>query len=64
MSDMEQEWKPKARPQSCVISPPPTSEMGIDQECSTMAQDFSTALDSAFSLDSEVNHLSLSIDQK
>ncbi|KAJ6108660.1 hypothetical protein N7523_009983 [Penicillium sp. IBT 18751x] len=46
MSDMEQEWKPKARPQS------------------TMAQAFSTALDSAFSLDSDVNNLSLSIDQK
>jgi hypothetical protein len=38
--------------------------MGIDQEYSTMAQAFSTALDSAFSLDSDVNHLSLSIDQK
>ncbi|KAJ5974537.1 hypothetical protein N7481_011747 [Penicillium waksmanii] len=31
---------------------------------STMAQDFSTALDSAFSLDSDVNHLSQTIDQK
>lgn len=30
----------------------------------TMAQDFSTALDSAFSLDSDVNHLSQTIDQK
>lgn len=29
-----------------------------------MAQAFSTALDSAFSLDSDVNNLSLSIDQK
>ncbi|CAI7623638.1 unnamed protein product [Penicillium manginii] len=29
-----------------------------------MAQDFSTALDSAFSLDSDVNHLSQTIDQK
>lgn len=46
MSDAEQEWKPKARPQS------------------TMAQAFSTALDSAFMLDSDVNNLSLSIDQK
>ncbi|OOF99572.1 hypothetical protein ASPCADRAFT_1248 [Aspergillus carbonarius ITEM 5010] len=31
---------------------------------STMAQAFSTALDSAFSLDSDVNHLSQTIDQK
>ncbi|KAJ5081868.1 hypothetical protein NUU61_010132 [Penicillium alfredii] len=31
---------------------------------STMAQAFSTALDSAFMLDSDVNNLSLSIDQK
>ncbi|OQD75329.1 hypothetical protein PENDEC_c007G03687 [Penicillium decumbens] len=46
MSDTEQEWKPKIRPQS------------------TMAQAFSTALDSAFSLDTDVNNLSLSIDQK
>jgi hypothetical protein len=29
-----------------------------------MAQAFSTALDSAFMLDSDVNHLSLTIDQK
>ncbi|OJJ76319.1 hypothetical protein ASPBRDRAFT_192470 [Aspergillus brasiliensis CBS 101740] len=46
MSDTEQEWKPKNRPQS------------------TMAQAFSSALDSAFSLDSDVNHLSQTIDQK
>ncbi|GAQ34662.1 hypothetical protein AtubIFM55763_001581 [Aspergillus tubingensis] len=46
MSDIDQEWKPKNRPQS------------------TMAQAFSTALDSAFSLDSDVNHLSQTIDQK
>ncbi|BCS26484.1 uncharacterized protein APUU_51195A [Aspergillus puulaauensis] len=46
MSDADQEWKPKARPQS------------------TMAQAFSSALDSAFSLDSDVDHLSLTIDQK
>ncbi|KAJ5113112.1 hypothetical protein N7456_001646 [Penicillium angulare] len=46
MSETEQEWKPKARPQS------------------TMAQAFSSALDSAFSLDSDVNQLSLNIDQK
>ncbi|KAJ6086223.1 hypothetical protein N7486_010504, partial [Penicillium sp. IBT 16267x] len=46
MSDLDQEWKPKGRPQS------------------TMAQAFSTALDSAFSLDSDVNHLSLTVDQK
>ncbi|KAL2850563.1 hypothetical protein BJY01DRAFT_245404 [Aspergillus pseudoustus] len=31
---------------------------------STMAQAFSTALDSAFSLDSDVDHLSQTIDQK
>ncbi|OJK00849.1 uncharacterized protein BO95DRAFT_446491 [Aspergillus brunneoviolaceus CBS 621.78] len=31
---------------------------------STMAQAFSTALDSAFSLDTDVNHLSQTIDQK
>ncbi|KAJ5243378.1 uncharacterized protein N7469_001705 [Penicillium citrinum] len=31
---------------------------------STMAQDFSSALDSAFMLDSDVNHLSQTIDQK
>ncbi|PYH90778.1 hypothetical protein BO71DRAFT_461546 [Aspergillus ellipticus CBS 707.79] len=31
---------------------------------STMAQAFSSALDSAFSLDSDVNHLSQTIDQK
>lgn len=29
-----------------------------------MAQAFSSALDSAFSLDSDVDHLSLTIDQK
>ncbi|KAI9373869.1 hypothetical protein BJX61DRAFT_541337 [Aspergillus egyptiacus] len=46
MSDADQEWKPKARPQS------------------TMAQDFSLALDSAFSLDSNVDFLSQTIDQK
>ncbi|KAJ5618439.1 hypothetical protein N7528_007082 [Penicillium herquei] len=46
MSDTEQEWKPKVRPQS------------------TMAQAFSSALDSAFMLDSDVNHLSQTIDQK
>ncbi|KAJ5604448.1 hypothetical protein N7510_009602 [Penicillium lagena] len=46
MSNAEQEWKPRVRPQS------------------TMAQAFSTALDSAFSLDSEVDDLSNSIDQK
>ncbi|KAL2872753.1 uncharacterized protein BJX67DRAFT_376545 [Aspergillus lucknowensis] len=46
MSDADQEWKPKARPQS------------------TMAQAFSSALDSAFSLDSEVDYLSQTIDQK
>ncbi|OJJ58958.1 hypothetical protein ASPSYDRAFT_89680 [Aspergillus sydowii CBS 593.65] len=46
MSDADQEWKPKARPQS------------------TMAQAFSSALDSAFSLDSDVDNLSLTIDQK
>ncbi|KAL2846574.1 hypothetical protein BJX68DRAFT_124860 [Aspergillus pseudodeflectus] len=46
MSDADQEYKPKIRPQS------------------TMAQAFSTALDSAFSLDSEVDHLSQTIDQK
>ncbi|KAL5340760.1 hypothetical protein BJX70DRAFT_396458 [Aspergillus crustosus] len=46
MSDADQEWKPKARPQS------------------TMAQAFSTALDSAFSLDTEVDYLSQTIDQK
>ncbi|KAJ5732166.1 hypothetical protein N7493_003647 [Penicillium malachiteum] len=46
MSDTEQEWKPKVRPQS------------------TMAQAFSSALDSAFMLDSNVNHLSQTIDQK
>ncbi|KAJ5172852.1 hypothetical protein N7492_005445 [Penicillium capsulatum] len=46
MSDAEQEWKPKARPQS------------------TMAQAFSSALDDAFMLDSDVNHLSQTIDQK
>ncbi|CAK37595.1 hypothetical protein AAWM_01507 [Aspergillus awamori] len=46
MSDIDQEWKPKNRPQS------------------TMAQAFSSALDSAFSLDSDVNHLSQTIDQK
>ncbi|KAJ5729455.1 uncharacterized protein N7483_003963 [Penicillium malachiteum] len=46
MSDTEQEWKPKGRPQS------------------TMAQAFSSALDSAFMLDSDVNHLSQTIDQK
>ncbi|KAJ5923886.1 hypothetical protein N7466_008073 [Penicillium verhagenii] len=31
---------------------------------STMAQAFSSALDSAFSLDSDVNHLSQTVDQK
>ncbi|KAJ5805285.1 hypothetical protein N7474_011172 [Penicillium riverlandense] len=46
MSNAEQEWKPRIRPQS------------------TMAQAFSSALDSAFSLDSEVDDLSNSIDQK
>ncbi|KAJ5173558.1 uncharacterized protein N7500_001489 [Penicillium coprophilum] len=46
MSDMDREWKPKARPQS------------------TMAQAFSSALDSAFMLDSDVNDLSQTIDQK
>ncbi|KAL2833030.1 hypothetical protein BDW59DRAFT_139064 [Aspergillus cavernicola] len=46
MSAADQEWKPKARPQS------------------TMAQAFSTALDSAFSLDSNVDYLSQTIDQK
>ncbi|EAL93536.1 conserved hypothetical protein [Aspergillus fumigatus A1163] len=45
MSDMEQEWKPKGRPQS------------------TMAQAFSSTLDSVFALDSEVDHLSQTIDQ-
>ncbi|EKV04063.1 Retrovirus capsid, N-terminal core [Penicillium digitatum] len=46
MSDMDREWKPKARPQS------------------TMAQAFSSALDSAFMLDSDVDNLSQTIDQK
>ncbi|KAJ9198338.1 hypothetical protein DTO166G4_8097 [Paecilomyces variotii] len=46
MSDTEQEWKPKARPQS------------------TMAQAFSLALDSAFSLDTDVDQLEISVDQK
>ncbi|GIJ98487.1 hypothetical protein Aspvir_000604 [Aspergillus viridinutans] len=46
MSDMEQEWKPKGRPQS------------------TMAQAFSSTLDSVFALDSDVDHLSQTIDQK
>ncbi|PWY89406.1 hypothetical protein BO94DRAFT_555771 [Aspergillus sclerotioniger CBS 115572] len=47
------------------------SDAELDQEWkpsrrpqSTMAQAFSTALDSAFSLDSDVNHLSQTIDQK
>ncbi|RHZ71962.1 hypothetical protein CDV55_108526 [Aspergillus turcosus] len=46
MSDMEQEWKPKGRPQS------------------TMAQDFSSTLDSVFALDSDVDNLSQTIDRK
>ncbi|GIJ88886.1 hypothetical protein Asppvi_007814 [Aspergillus pseudoviridinutans] len=46
MSGMEQEWKPKGRPQS------------------TMAQAFSSTLDSVFALDSDVDHLSQTIDQK
>ncbi|KAL4785174.1 hypothetical protein BJX76DRAFT_356347 [Aspergillus varians] len=46
MSDADQEWKPKGRPQS------------------TMAQAFSSALDSAFSLDTDVDYLSQTIDQK
>ncbi|CAI7675625.1 hypothetical protein N7455_011209 [Penicillium solitum] len=46
MSDLDREWKPKARPQS------------------TMAQAFSSALDSAFMLDSDVDNLSQTIDQK
>ncbi|OOQ88139.1 hypothetical protein PEBR_14033 [Penicillium brasilianum] len=50
LSDMEmdREWKPSGK-----IRPQ-----------STMAQAFSTALDSAFMLDSDVNHLSQTIDQK
>ncbi|KAJ5912155.1 uncharacterized protein N7473_001458 [Penicillium subrubescens] len=50
MTDMEMdaEWKPSGK-----IRPQ-----------STMAQAFSTALDSAFMLDSDVNHLSQTIDQK
>ncbi|KAE8352660.1 hypothetical protein BDV28DRAFT_122096 [Aspergillus coremiiformis] len=46
MSDAEQGWKPKARPQS------------------TMAQAFSTALDSVFALDSDVHHLSQTVDER
>ncbi|KAL4918236.1 hypothetical protein BDW62DRAFT_69817 [Aspergillus aurantiobrunneus] len=46
MSDADQEWKPKGRPQS------------------TMAQAFSSALDSAFSLDTDVDYLSQTVDQK
>lgn len=46
MSDIEEEWKPKGRPQS------------------TMAQNLASALDSAFMLDSEVDHLSNSIQYK
>lgn len=72
-SDMDQEWKPtKMRPQSCVDSPHSVSATVIlaihanlqPRSHRTMAQDFSTALDSAFSLDSDVNHLSQTIDQK
>ncbi|KAJ5281811.1 hypothetical protein N7478_007183 [Penicillium angulare] len=48
MSETEQEWKPS----------------GKARPQSTMAQAFSSALDSAFSLDSDVNQLSLNIDQK
>ncbi|KAJ5484144.1 hypothetical protein N7539_005940 [Penicillium diatomitis] len=50
LSDMEmdRDWKPTGK-----VRPQ-----------STMAQAFSSALDSAFMLDSDVNHLSLTIDQK
>ncbi|KAJ5666688.1 hypothetical protein N7462_011097 [Penicillium macrosclerotiorum] len=48
MSDTEQEWKPSGK-----VRPQ-----------STMAQAFSSALDNAFMLDSDVNHLSQTIDQK
>ncbi|KAI2789231.1 hypothetical protein POX_e07261 [Penicillium oxalicum] len=46
-AEMDREWKPSSK-----VRPQ-----------STMAQAFSSALDSAFMLDSDVNHLSLTIDQ-
>ncbi|CBF69780.1 hypothetical protein AN6285.2 [Aspergillus nidulans FGSC A4] len=46
MTDADQDFKPKARPQS------------------TMAQAFSSALDTAFALDTDVDYLSQTIDQK
>ncbi|KAF7594065.1 hypothetical protein BBP40_010202 [Aspergillus hancockii] len=46
MSDADQGWKPKGRPQS------------------TMAQAFSTTLDSVFSLDSDVHQLSQTVDER
>ncbi|OKL62076.1 hypothetical protein UA08_02960 [Talaromyces atroroseus] len=56
MSDTEQEWKPNPRrPQSVADFP---------SRYSTMAQAFSLALDSAFMLDSDVDQLTQSIEQK
>ncbi|KAB8074507.1 hypothetical protein BDV29DRAFT_173668 [Aspergillus leporis] len=46
MTDADQGWKPKGRPQS------------------TMAQAFSTTLDSVFSLDSDVHQLSQTVDER
>ncbi|KAI9042838.1 uncharacterized protein KD926_004903 [Aspergillus affinis] len=50
MSDAEQGWKPSGRPQSFVLP--------------TMAQAFSSVLDSAFSLDPGVDNLSQSLEDK
>lgn len=79
-AEMDREWKPssKVRPQSCVLlffplprlppleDPPRVALLDLWPltSCRTMAQAFSSALDSAFMLDSDVNHLSLTIDQK
>lgn len=70
MSDADQGWKPsgRIRPQSFVppLPSPPVIVLNIalTRHARTMAQAFSTALDSAFSLDSDVTELSQSVDHK
>lgn len=63
----DQGWKPsgRIRPQSFVFpSPRPSTHIALTVQIRTMAQAFSTALDSAFSLDSDVTELSQSVDNK
>lgn len=70
MSDTE-EWQPNPRrpqsyvsPPSNIVTPSPDLRDMALTVCSTMAQAFSVALDNAFMLDNDINHLDQTVQQK